>query len=181
MDPEKFRKKKLRNGKRSATVLLEQYQFARRHFPPVRSRINVQHFKSLPPSRHTRKQTNASWNFAPRLPKMTERTRAEQENAQLKGKNYKWAKLKTYHCLQTLLLLFKFVWSETKESFVKNQCAALYKIGHISKERDCWSEVVEDQVWFGAYKFMLFCDGHWKVLPRSDCCIEVQNKTSSLT
>lgn len=64
------------------------------------------------------------------------RTRAEQENAQLKGKNYKWAKLETYHCLQTLLLLLKFLWSETKESFVKNQSAALYKIGHISKEKD---------------------------------------------
>lgn len=135
----------------------------------------------ITPSRHTRKQTNASWNFAPRLPKMTERTRAEQENAQLKGKNYKWAKLETYHCLQTLLLLLKFLWRWTKESFVKNQSAALYKIGHISKEKDYWSEVVEDQVWFGAYKFMLFCDGHWKVLPRSDCCIEVRNKTSSLT
>ena len=180
MDPENFRKKKLHNGKRSAAVLLVQYQFARHHFPPVRSRIHVQHFKSLLLD-NTRKRTNASWNFAPRLPKMTERTRAEQENAQLKGKNYKWAKLETYHCLQTLLLLLKFLWSWTKESFVKNQSAALYKIGHISKEKDYWSEVVEDQVWFGAYKFMLFCDGHWKVLPRSDCCIEVRNKTSSLT
>ena len=36
---------------------------------------------------------------------MTERTRAEQESAQLKGKNYKWAKFETYHFLQTLLLL----------------------------------------------------------------------------
>lgn len=58
MDPEKFRKKKLRNGKRSATVLLEQYQFARRHFPPVRSRINVQHFKSLHLDTQESKQTH---------------------------------------------------------------------------------------------------------------------------
>lgn len=42
------------------------------------------------------------------LTQMTERARAVRENAQLKGKNYKWAKLETYRCLQTLLLLLKF-------------------------------------------------------------------------
>ena len=34
---------------------------------------------------------------------------------------------------RTPMLLLKVVWSETKESFVKNQYAALYKIGHILK------------------------------------------------
>lgn len=179
MDPENFRKKKLHNGKRSAAVLLVQYQFARRHFPPVRSRIHVQHFKSLLLDTQESKQTHPE-TLHLAYPKWR-KEHVPNQNAQLKGKNYKWAKLETYHCLQTLLLLLKFLWSGTKESFVRNQSAALYKIGHISKEIDYWSEVVEDQVWFGAYKFMLFCDGHWKVLPRSDCCIEVRNKTSSLT
>ena len=75
---------------------------------------------------------------------MTEGTRAEQENAQLKRKNYKWAKSETYHCLQTLLLLLKFLWSETKESFVKNQSAALYKImaGTFQKRK------IIDQKWW---------------------------------
>ena len=76
------------------------------------------------------------------LTQMTERARAVRENAQLKGKNYKWAKLETYRCLQTLLLLLKFWWSATKESFVKNQCAALYKIGHILKRK------IVDQGWW---------------------------------
>ena len=58
MNPEKFRKKKLRNGKRSAAVLLVQCQFARRHFPPVRSRIHVQHFKSLHLDTQESKQTH---------------------------------------------------------------------------------------------------------------------------
>ena len=87
---------------------------------------------------------------------MTERTRAEQENAQLKGKNYKWAKLETYHCLQTLLLLLKVVWSETKESFVERTNALPFIRSGTFSRKDCWSEVVEDQVWFGAY----ICDGH---------------------
>ena len=58
MDPENFRKKKLHNGKRSAAVLLVQYQFARRHFPPVRSRIHVHHFKSLLLDTQESKQTH---------------------------------------------------------------------------------------------------------------------------
>ena len=58
MDPENFRKKKLHNGKRSVAVLLVQYQFARRHFPPVRSTIHVQHFKSLHLDTQESKQTH---------------------------------------------------------------------------------------------------------------------------
>jgi len=58
MEPEKFRKKKLRNGKRSAAVLLVQYQFLRLHFPPVKSRIHVQHFKSLHLDTQESKQTH---------------------------------------------------------------------------------------------------------------------------
>ena len=58
MNPEKFRKKTLRYGKRSTAVLLVQYQFARRHFPPVRSRIHVQHFKSLHLDTQESKQTH---------------------------------------------------------------------------------------------------------------------------
>lgn len=175
MDPENFRKKKLHNGKRSAAVLLVQYQFARRHFPPVRSRIHVQHFKSLLLDTQESKQTHPE-TLHLAYPKWRKEHVPNKKTPNLKGRTtngQNWRHI--------MLLLLKFLWSETKESCVKNQSAALYKIGHISKEKDYWSEVVEDQVWFGAYKFMLFCDGHWKVLPRSDCCIEVRNKTSSLT
>ena len=180
MDPENFRKKKLHNGKRSAAVLLVQYQFARRHFPPVRSRIHVQHFKSLLLDTQESKQTHPE-TLHLAYPKWRKEHVPNKKTPNLKGRTTNGQKLETNHCLQTSFLLLKFVWSETKEYFVKRTNALPFiRSGTFQKRK------IVDQKWwkirFGSELTNSCC---FAMAPEGDVKIELlhwsTNKASWLT
>lgn len=161
-------------GKRSAAVLLPVLlvQYARRHFPPVRSRTYLvthntsSHFTSTRPETLRLALTQNDGKEKVRYQK-TPNFNGNTAN----GQNQR------HHCLQKFFFLLKFESSETKTSFVKlkNQCAghAVYKIGHIFKRKIVGKKGGRSgsQFDFEAYKssspctssgfrFMLFCDDH---------------------